>query len=273
MKFPAPVIYNDVRYTDFELQRVPAYVLADTKKKIDSTGNSYSGMKPFLAGCISRIYNEDTEVNDLVGIKSIIGKMPLRCAEYAVIQGSLLFSEDDGVEGCYICPRCEHKVIKEKKTLDGEDTDNRDFVSNLEFNITDESSKTFYFSEPIRIINLSNNQVIGEIDEMTMTLPTLDQTIAVMDEYGKKDSIRLQFAQYAKAITHINGEEVDSKWRAQWGLYIFEQIRSITKDLKQISDWILSIGLQTKVLRYCPECGKEWKAYIDVTNFFVSGLQ
>lgn len=273
MRLASPIEYNGKTYTDFELQRAPAFVIANTKKVLDSTNNSYSAMKTFLSGCVSKIYNEEDEVTDSVGIKTLIGKLSSRSAEFIALQGSLSFADDDGVEGCYPCPRCGHKVIKEKKTLDGEDVDTRDFVSTLPYEVTSETRNTFELTEPVKIVNLSNNQVLMVIESITMTLPTLDQTIAAIDEYGRLDSIRLQFAQYARAITHINGIEVDNKWRAQWGVHLFEQILEVKKDLKRVSDWILSVGLQTKVTRTCPSCGKEWQAYLDVTNFFVSGLQ
>lgn len=273
MKIPAPIEVADVLYTDVELKKPSAYVLADTKKIIDSTGNQFSGMKKFIHGCVSSVSNDTVSVIDPIGIQAIIGKMPFKAAEYVALKSALMFAEDDGIEGCYACPRCGHKIIKEKKTLDGDDYDTRDFVSTMELGFASETSKTFTLSEPVQVLNKTTKDVVSEFLSITMNLPTLDNTVSAMEEYGRNDSIRLQFAQYAKAITHVNGEPVDNKWRAQWGVYLFEHIVNVKEDLGQISDWIMSIGLQTNLQRTCPQCGKEWKAYVDVTNFFVSGLQ
>ena len=273
MKFPVPVSYKGSLITEYEISRPAAFVLADTKKAIDSTGNQFTGLKVFLSGIIKSVSVGEDVLSDAVTIRSIVGKMPLRTAEYVALKGVLLFAEDDGVEGYYPCPRCGKKILREKKTINGEDIDTRDFVSSMKVLYLESNSKVFSFSEPVKIINLATSEVIDEISAITMDMPTLDHTIAASDEYGRNDVVRLQFSQYAKAITHVNGIEVDSKWRAQWGVYLFEHITDMKKDLGQISDWILSSGIQSKVQRTCTECGKEWSSYVDVTNFFVSGLQ
>lgn len=273
MKLPVPIYYKDSVFTDCETVRPLAYVLADAKKIIDSTGNPFHGMKTFLSGIITEFKSEESTVTDSVAIRTLVPHMPLKSAEFVSLMAAISLADDDGIEGCYPCPRCGKKIVKEKRTIHGEDVDTREFLSTFETVYEEERFKAFSFEEPVKITNLSNGSIIDEIASITMRHPTLEHTVLSMDQYGVQDKVRAQLHQYSQAITHVNGNEVDGKWRAKWGMYVLEHVSNVRKDVGQIADWILRSGIQSKKVRVCSDCGKEWTAYVDTTNFFVSGLQ
>jgi ribosomal protein S27AE len=275
IRFAVPVFFNDTIYTHAEIIKPTGAVLADTRKVSDS-GDFFSINRVFCIGCIESITTSAGQIiTDKIAIKSIVSKMPNKTAEQialAIIQ--LYYAEDDGVEGVYPCPRCNNPVIAELKDIDGLKLDTRDFISQLEIRYYEGNGIIEHqMAVPVSIKNTATGEVIEQITSFTMRFPTIEDGINAFQRYGTQDLIRLQFAMFVQAITHVNGEPVKSSWKSTVGMMFFEGIKDVKKDIEPVVNEINSYGVIPNVRKICPKCGKEWDAIINTSNFFDSALQ
>lgn len=270
MRLPIPILGdNGSKFMMAEIKRPPSGLVADTKKLIDSNPNIFVATRHFVSGIITSI----DEVEDSIALKGLVKNIPYRTAEYLLLQSFLLRNpEDDGIEGVYPCPRCHYKIIAEIYEKDGITYDTRDFISKLEIHYTEETSFSVTFDEPVELKDGRTGEILQTINSITMKYPTLEHCImgynACMD---KRDDIRLQFNIYAQALTHINDEPISQKFKMNFGALMFDKIDN-DADLLKISNAVRASGLDNRVEKYCPECGKKWMATINTNNFFVSSL-
>jgi len=270
MRLPIPILGdNGSKFTTAEIKRPSSGLVADTKKLIDSNPNIFVATRHFVSGIITSI----DEVEDSIALKGLVKNIPYRTAEYLLLQSFLLRNpEDDGIEGVYPCPRCHHKIIAEIYEKDDITYDTRDFISKLEVNYTEDTSFSVTFDEPVEIKDGRTGEILQTINSITMKYPTLEHCImgynACMD---KRDDIRLQFNIYAQALTHINDEPISQKFKMNFGALMFDKIDN-DADLLKISNAVRAFGLDNRVEKFCPECGKKWITTINTNNFFVSSL-
>jgi len=265
MRLPIPIKINNNYHRECEIQAPSPATLADTNKIADS--DIYSAMIRFLQGSIKSIDgNEDIN-------KSLLYKMPYRTAEMIAVDAMLEIDDDDGVEGIYRCPLCGHGYVAEKKMSGDIEIDTRDFISSMPVNYWDdeEYGVRHEFYNPI-VINDGKGNIIEEVRDIEMTFPTMEHCIKAYSKFGRTDEIRFEFAVYLEAITHVNGSEIDSKFKNRFGMYIFENC-NMKKDILVIGENMRRYGRDTTVKRTCEKCGRLWRSQVNTSNFFVSGLR
>jgi predicted RNA-binding Zn-ribbon protein involved in translation (DUF1610 family) len=180
----------------------------------------------------------------------------------------LLRHSEDGVEGVYYCPRCGQKVICEAKKENGEIvSDTRDFIKQLSVTFADGLVNIFYkFNEPIEI-KTTDGRVLEIIESFTMRHPTLSDCMAAVKKVDKRDELRQQFQIYVECLVEINGQVTDNKFRNNYGLLMFDKA-DLDTDVYEISKLVNQYGMDKRVDRTCPNCGKEWKSILNTSNFF-----
>jgi hypothetical protein len=276
-KFPIPLKINDVLYHSCDIDAPTPGVLADTKKVAD-TGDRFNSTLVFLAGCIKSIVSETAEISERIQLKSALRKLPFRSGEVIALKSILQVHDDDGIEGIYPCPRCNHRVVSQIVSENGETiSDTRDFIRNLDIEYMQDYEETFdiQLTKPTYIINgktgepmvdMKTNLQIG-MSALKMKHPTLGHCIEAQAKQGSSDDMRLQYRIYVEAITEIDGMEIDRPYRDKYGMMLFEKIPDI-KDIGEISKRVHTYGIASKVKKICPSCGKEWMARVNTSNFF-----
>lgn len=267
MKLPKAIFLNDKIYTDIEIKKPKVKVLADVEETA-STGDIYSAMYQFILGCTESISSDDDITDDSAKLKELIKAMPYRSAELVAIKTMLLVDPQDYIEGIYTCPRCGKKIIAELK----DDSDTRDRISDLAITVEDQPTNTiqYQFESPIIIKSVKDESFRMEIDSVELRIPTLGDCILTAKQTSITGGTRFQIVLYKNCLITANAEHVDSKFRAEWGVYIFENLNQ--SDMRSIYEPIKKYGLQSTVEKRCYECGKVWEATVNTSNFFVSGL-
>lgn len=266
MKLPIPLQYGKDKFLEVDLIKPSGQTIGDTEKIIRQ-GNIYSAILRFVTGSIERIIGEKI-VDNQNEIRTICRNLKYKSAEYIYIQSLLsIFNGEDYVEGVYECPRCNEKIIAEKT----DDLDTRDKISDLEVNYLEEED---YFeielSEELQI--KSKEEILYDIKTIGFRHPTIDDYIQAFAKHTDRDRIQLQYEVFAKCIESINGNVMDSSFKGTWGTYIFNKYRNIG-DINKITKEFTKYGYQTKVVKKCMYCGKEWKENLNTSNFFASALQ
>ncbi len=273
MKLPIPIIRDGKVYNEINIIRPKSGVIADTRRLVDE-GDNYIAIATFIAGCTESVISSDgTEITDKSAIRNLIRHLPFRSAELIAINIILLVDPDDGIEGIYTCPRCGNKVISGVVENNGEvEIDTRDFIKNLPVNYMDGQNNEIVidFDEPIVVGN--KNDPIDIINSIGLNYPTLIQCSNAYKKFGGHDQLRLQFAIYVEAITKVNGNDVDSRWKNMIGMPMFETM-SNPDDVKKIGIAMNEYGIKPVVKKTCTKCGKIWEVNVSTSNFFVSGLQ
>jgi len=275
MRLPIPIFTENKVYTGVEITRPRASVIADTKTAVDD-GQIFGAIKRFLSGCIKSLLTEDEEeIDDKAEIKRALSLMPFRSAEHLVLQVMLLVDPDnDGVEGIYECPRCGKKIVAELIKDDTIDLDTRDFISMLPVNYMDEDEPTITISlqDPVNLINKNTKEVLDSVESFTLRHPNLNDCMVAERIHGTRDAVRMQFAMYIEAITEINGNPVDKKYKNTFGMLIFENIKNVREDLGSLNQSVAKYGVNPDVDKNCNGCGKVFSVPISTSSFFVSGL-
>jgi len=277
MRLPIPIFHNDNIYTDAEIKKPKASVLANVSSSIQSERIN-AGLLIFLKGSVVSISNDDQTIEDPIKIKSILTKIPYRTAEYLSIQTMIKqYNGQDGVEGIYPCPLCGHKIICQLQYVDDIEIDTRDFISQLKVNCQNESEYHNFFSielaEPVIIKNARDGTAIEEVFNLEMYYPTMEHCMNAEIKTGHKNDLKLQFGIYANALKSINGQDVDKKYINMVGTAIFENIENLENDFKEISYKNSLYGIDTRVEKQCPECSKVWQPKVNTSNFFASALR
>jgi len=273
MKLPIPVTISGTVYTDVELQGPTVDVAMETRR-ISDTGKMFQAMRPFCVGCIESFTTQDGQiVNDPISIKSIVPKLKYKSVEYIAIMGLLIHNDDDGVEGIYSCPRCGSELVAEYRDDDGIVTDTRDHIRDMPVNYFDPDKDSneilVELTVPVTLKDRKDSEVVLDVRSFSIEHPTLEHYIAAESKIGASDPVKLQLAMYVEALKTVNGEVIDSKFRNEFGLLIFGNIRSIKKDLGKLADEINRFGLSRSARKTCRRCGKEWEVNPNTSNFFV----
>lgn len=270
MRLPIPIFSNEKIYREIEIKKPNGAVLADTKKATQK-GDVFLAVWIFISGCTSAI----EDITDKQQIKSLISKMPYRSAEAIAIKiMSDFYSDDDGIEGVYQCPRCKNKIISELKEEDGIKIDTRDFISQLHIGYceTDSNVIDLELSESVKLKNSATDEIIIEVNSLSLQFPTIENCMSAFKRIGLNDEVRLQYMAYVDALISINGEPIDQKWKNMFGLTLFEGMKDARKDIGKIADEIKKYGIDTTVEKRCNQCEKVWRPSINTTNFFASAL-
>jgi hypothetical protein len=268
IKLPIPVLDSNSKIISAEIKKPRGGVLADTSLAMES-GNVYKAMQVLLQGCISKLEWEDGNiVEDSFRIKQIVGNIPYKTAEFLCIQIFLLRVDDDGVDAIYECPRCGHRVITEKIN----DFDTRDHISDLEIQFCNNDFFTIKIDPAVEIVNKANNEPVEIIDSITMRHPTLNDCIKALGRCNPNDKIRLQYNIWAEALTKVNGNDIDNKYRNRWGTLIFEYMED-EKAQNEIAENTTMYGFNPELDKICSNCGKQYKAVLPTASFFSTALK
>jgi exosome complex RNA-binding protein Csl4 len=273
MILPVPVEIEKVLYVNVDIQSPSVDCLAQSRSIADE-GKYFPALRAFVAGCVRSFTTEDGRiVDDSVSIRSILPKLPFRSVDYIAIQALLLDNDDDGIEGFYPCPRCGTESIAEYREDDGIVLDTRDRISSLKVGVfdpyVDKHEIRVDLSEPV-VISDRGGDVMLQIENFEVAIPTLENCIVAESKVGAKDPVKLQIAIYVEAMTKVNGEKIDNKFRNEYGNLFMGKIRTASKDLRILSDTINRYGIDRRVDKECKKCGKKWRPVVNTSNFFDS---
>jgi hypothetical protein len=257
LKMPIPISYNGSLLVDVNIKSYTAGVIADCKKSLDAQG-PYAGYQTFLSGCIESI----GEVISKQEIRNIINNMSYKTAEYLMLEIIALDGED-GIEGMYICPRCNNEIICEHDT--------EDHIKDLEIKTTECVNFEIKLLNGITIENKMPEDSIEYVQSLTFRYPTLKDCLNAYIKYGKKEQSRLQLGICLEGLNSVNGIDIDLKFKNRYGMQIIENL--VSKDLKFLIEKINEFGVITDKIKTCNKCGKEFKVNLNTSNFFVSALQ
>lgn len=264
MILPIPYVWAGNTVYEVEYGEPQSGVLADTRKAVEA--GYFTAMHTLVSGVLTDVNGE----TDRGQMKVAVREMPYRDAEFLAIQAAVLVSPDDGFEGSYKCPRCGHQVVTEYS--EDEEMDTRDFVGDLEVGYCEEPPEAIYIELKKPVSIKSKGEVLDTIETLSLEHPTMQHCMAAERRIGHADSTRLQHAIYAEALKTVNGREVDKRWKSQFGTLMFERMSSF-QDMRRIGDEVQRYGLDQRVEKHCPQCGKVWKADVDTSNFFASALR
>lgn len=265
MKLPVPI----GEYTEIEFKKPKAKVLTRTTDALEKRGG-YPAILEYIAGCTAILTKADgEEIEEPNDIKRIIKNMPYANTFFCIFEIAKTLNKETKVEGIYYCPRCNQKIISEETP----DLDSRDDVNLCEVNYYEGEPVTngqldfdLILEEPFEIKNKKTGEVIGGAKKLTFEMVTLDHCIKGMIN-KKSDNYRTLMFAIAKADDEI----LSGADRGNWGMRMIENLS--VDELKVINAHCNKYGLQAKVHKECPECGKEFESELDIKSFFASGLK
>ncbi len=262
MRLPIPMEFGDKTFTEAEIRRPTGGVIADTKKAADN-GDIYAAMATFVAGCLASLGDE----TDRGQLRVYARGLSFVDAEYLAIQALMAAGISDDIEGVYACPRCDNRITVEP----AEDDDDGERISDLEVKYAEEP----VFAEvevdpPVKIINDTTGEELVCVETIKVGTPSLSQLSRAFKKFGMADKVRMQFSAYVDATATVNGTPVDGKWKATWGMLVFERMDVMI--VNKITAGLREYGTVNTVSRVCPSCGKRWDAEVDTAGFFASGL-
>ncbi len=260
-RFLIPVFFKNKIFTNGELIKPKGGVLADAEK----APNDMTGIVRLVSGCLSSITDSAGEViSNKKEIEEIIKHMAYQAAEYLAMK---IFAKrsDGAIEQIVYCPRCKNRYIYE---FINDELDDRIKFDDLKIGYYEKAEMPEILIEldsPVEIKNAETQEVINKISYLTFRFPTMnDGSFASMKI--QNDTVRRQYQMYASAMTQINGEAIDSKFRNIWGMFIFD--RMDTDDIEKISDELKKYGLNKTLNRTCSDCDKNFDFTVDTAGFF-----
>ena len=261
MELPIPFMYDGNRVGEAEVCTPRAGVLADTGRAAEE-GQFYGALFTLAAGSCIRL----GEIEDRAQIKNMLREAPYRDVEWIALCAVLGLAPDDGFEGVYTCPRCGTQHV----TSYSEDSDTRDFISELEFRVAQEAAPVrVELTDTVEI--RSRGEVLEEVRSVAIRHPVLRDCMRAESRVGQSDPIRLQLAIYGEALVEVNETEVDAQYRNRFSTMITERLS--IQDLRVLEAGTSAWGLQTQIQKICRKCGKVWSAPIDTASFFEYALR
>lgn len=268
VKLPIPIKVNNEQYGSVMIRKPSPEVIANTDRAAREK-DRYSAIKVFLDGSVEEIHKDDGQIiNDKISIKRLLHDLPYRSAELLSIKIMLYLDNNDYIEGVYYCPLCNTKIICTLKEEDGMVIyDTRDRIEDLKITYADSNDNIYFeLSEPVEI-QLSENET-DLVCDMELSHATLSNCISAISNNGGKADGFLQFYIFTESLKRINGIDVDAKWKRRNGVYLFKNLKDIKTDLIGLSNKISEYGIETKVTKQCHNCGKEFRATVNTSNFF-----
>ena len=263
IKLPIPVMFNGKILRDVSIKSIKTSVVADTSR-VAQKGDTYRAIQIFVAGGLESI----GDITDRQTIMNAVGCMPYKSAWYLSVKTIMQDEKDDGVEGLYVCPRCGEKKVCEFNEESQLDT--RDFITDLKIKYLESDNLSIKYDLESPIIIKDEDGRSEEISSLEFEYPTLNHCSQAFNKQGNKDEIRLQLAVYVEALTKVNEQEIDRKFKSSFGMLLFEQMSRT--DIQKLSALIDKFGMETKVRKICNKCGKEWDVNLNTANFFGSAL-
>lgn len=259
MELVVPIIFNGRAYTEFEKRKLRAGVIADATEQLSKKGD-FPGMLTLVSKSLKSLSSSDGDV--LEGdFENAIRNAPIQAVEIMAL-AILTEGREEGLEQISTCPRCKNQIIYEDEdALMFEDLEILPLVGDPEIHID--------LEDPIEV--KSKGEVIETVTSITFRYPLLKDGIKGSGGASSGSEARRTYAIYAQSIIRLNGEDVDSKTRNSWGLFILE--RMSIDDMEKISEKMRSCGIKKTVGRVCRKCGKKWNDRIDISGFFEEGLQ
>lgn len=266
-----PVLYqteNNI-YEEIELKKPSGGMLADTKEAAEK--NWPLAMRNFVAGCTVSIISADNVISDMVGIKSALAKMSNKNLEYFSQEIMIdYYKGDDYVEGLYPCPRCQHEIIAEKSDEDGIAIDTRDRISDLKVNFMNDPSELVFHLELEEPVELDERE--DPVKNIDIQFPTIEHYVEAFNSVGDRNKAKFQYAVYARAIVKVNGVEIENSWKKSKGYLLFNKSENTLNDVGKITEYFNKYGVDGRLEKSCPKCGKVWQPLINTSNFFGSAL-
>ena len=261
MRLPIAYSFAARTWADAGLGKITGGALADAQVAAEG-GDYFKAVLALLASIVTEMTDDQGNAEaDRAQVKNLLREMPSVDAEYLAVQALSLSGGEDFVEGVYNCPRCQYQVVSE-----GEGADR---ISDLEtvYGEKDEPVRA-KLASPVRIVNARTKEPVVEVASVELRQPAVRDYIRAFSRTGSKDQLRYQYAAYAEALELVNDEKVDDRWRSTWGPLVFEKMTA--DDLSSIGLKIRSRGLQTRIRKTCPKCGKQWDAEVSTSGFFAS---
>lgn len=261
MDLHVPIVYQGNKFVEFELKKLKAGVIADATEEMKKKG-SFAGMQILVSETLKALMTED---GDLVerDFENIIRNSPVQAVEIMALR-ALTAGRDTGIEQLSICPRCKKQVIYDgEDALHFEDLVMQDLEADQKIDVE--------LDDPIVIMNKRTQEELFRIENVSFRYPLLKDAIKGSSQIPDSKGTRQMYAIYAQAITHVNGEEAEAKFRNSWGMYTLERMG--IEDLEKLSEKMKSCGIKKTVRRTCMSCEKQWDDPIDISGFFEEGLQ
>ncbi len=271
MEFAIPIYYAGGVYIGAELRKPSGKLLADAQEAFASQ-TAFHGIHELITGSVRHYIDADGEQEDNRGkIGTITRYMPYRAAEPVALDIMAQLNGDDVIIQEYTCPRCR----KSHAPVNDGEIDERPRLSDM----PRKSMEEIPAAEPLINIDLddpieikSRGDVLKSIQQIAMRYPTINDCIqGSLRVPAEAKTVRRQYAIYGASILAINGSPVDEVFRKTWGQMLFE--RMPMDDLRGVSERVQEYGMDPLIERICPHCGHKFRAPVDTSNFFESGLR
>ncbi len=261
MKLCIPLVYKKKTYTDIEITKPKAGVLADTHEAFEEK-TPYHGIHKLISGSVVSISEGEDTIDNRAEIISATKQLSYQAASQVALQIMLSINKNDKIEIMGKCPRCGHKYISEDEG----------FLKDLTVVYMDEYSVLhFDLEEPIQIKNKATEEILQDIESFDMRYPTMNDCINGVMHTHSAGSMKVQYAIYAYSIVKVNKEPVDTIWQKTWGEWFINNLHYDT--LRDIGRSMQEYGHDMSIDQVCIKCKKEFKADVDTSSFFESGLQ
>lgn len=263
MKLSVSINYGDRVFTEYELKTLKNGIIADASEAMKEKGD-FSGMAVLVSGTLSKLIDETGECVER-GFSPIVDEAPIQTIEEIALR-ILTMDDEDGQEQIAICPRCKNKrIYEDEDSIKFEDLEIMEHQGDQIIHVD--------LQEAVEIKQKGGNEnnPLLKIENIDFRFPLIKDGKYGHSKVPSNKDVRRSYATFGSSIISVNGNEVEDKFRKTWGLWVLE--RMSRNDLKEIQKVINSCGIKKSIERECLVCGKKWNAPVDLSGFFVSGLQ
>lgn len=266
MKLTIPVQVDDKLYTDVELQQPKAGAMADARGVLGD--NPPRGIAIFLQGAITALHGDGT-LDEPKDIRRAIDAMAWVAGLHLAVEAIVLTQDDDSFSGAYPCPVCHQRLVCNAAH------ENEDRVSDLRRSYMDGYEKIdLELDDPVTLEARRAQEVESiAVTSLTMHHPTMADQVRVNGKHGQRRA--QEFATMLEALEAVGTDkgavETDRRWKQAWGDQLFRSMS--LRDALALGRRTTEYGLITQLDKTCPECGSDFEAEVDVSNFFASALR
>jgi len=263
MTLPYPFKSGDRTISSATFKNPTAGVLADARKCAEN-GDVYQALLAYVAGSVSSLIDsQGGEIEGKEPVKAALRGLPWALAEWIAFQSMIALGASDEVDMEFTCPRCGASFYRDE-----------DLVRISELKIAGSETVPEILvplSDPVMFKDSQTGEVTESVTDIAFRLPTIGDCIRAAGKAGQQDDTRLQFAVWAEAITEINGNPVDQKWRGPFGTLTFE--RMAIADMRAVGKAFGAWSMDNTVDSSCRKCGKQYRAEVPTGSFFASALR